>query len=97
MNQDSGGAPHITLGQPPPAGQRIGALWVLVATMPNGGEGIYGQKIGDFMFNVVAETLELRDAIEQYLRQRGSVQTARREGITLEWVEFYSGKRMEIT
>lgn len=97
MNQDDGGKPHITLGKTPDPDQRIEEVWVLVATTPEGGEGIYGQKIEDHMFNFVAENLPMKDALEDYLRQKGSVEAARRSGIKLEWVHFSSGERTEIT
>lgn len=97
MNQEDGGLPHITLGKPPEPGRRVEKVYVLVATTAEGGEGVYGQKVGDFMVNFVAEDVAMKDALEDYLRNRGSVAAARRSGIKLEWVEFGSGARTEIT
>lgn len=88
MNQDSGGLPHVTVGRPPESEERVERVWVLVAIHPDGGEGVYGQKIGDLLQNFVVSNLELKDRLEEYIRERGSVEAARREGIVLEWREM---------
>lgn len=98
MNQDDGGVPHISVGKPPRPEQRVEQVWVLVAIHPDGGEGIYGQKIGDLLQSFVVSDLELKDMLEDYLRGKGSVAVARREGIVLEWRQMaLVGEAVQIT
>lgn len=85
MDQDSGGKPHITIGETPESEDRVTDLWVLVCTMPDGGEGVYGQTVGTFMVNFIATDLATKDAMESYLREHGTVEVCRRQERTLEW------------
>lgn len=98
INGEDGGLPHIRIGVPPAPDSRITDLYVLVATNENGGEGIYGASVGNYMVNFVAESVQVRDAMEDFLRGHGSIEVCRREGIKLEWVRFgITSDRVEIT
>ena len=88
MNQDDGGSPHINVGTPPAPDDRVEKVFVLVARQPDGGEGVYGHKIGDNMYNFVTPDLGMKDMLETFLRERGTVEVCRREGIVLEWRTF---------
>jgi hypothetical protein len=98
MDQDSGGKPHIHVGDPPDPDARVSEVYVLVAVQPDGGEGIYGHKIGDNMFNFVTAELMLKDLLEKFLREQGTVEVCRRDGLKLEWRTFtLTGEPEEIT
>lgn len=98
MDQDSGGKPHINVGKPLDPEDRVELVYVLVATDRNGGEGIYGHKINDNMHNFVTQYVDIRDALEKYLRDHGTVEVCRREGIKLEWRTFTQiGEAVQIT
>jgi hypothetical protein len=98
MDQDSGGKPHINIGEDPDPDARVEEVHVLVATNPNGGEGIYGHKIGDNMYNFCTPELHMVDLLERFLREQGTVEVARREGIKLEWRTYQQvGESAEIT
>lgn len=85
MNQEDGGLPHINIGQRPDPDVRIDEVFVLVATDPNGGEGIYGHLIGDHMVNFCVSAGDLKEMLERHIRSTGSIEMCRREGIGLEW------------
>lgn len=85
MNQEDGGKPHITIGDTPEAEDRVTELWILVCIMPDGGEGVYGQTVGDFMVNFIATDLATKDAMETYLREAGTFEVCRRQDRKLEW------------
>lgn len=101
MNQEDGGVPHLNIGGAPEPEEVIEEVFILIATHPNGGEGIYGHKIEGAVQMFVAQTPSLKDAMENFLRNRGSVEMCRREGVKLEWVRFFgamsSENREEIT
>lgn len=98
MNQDSGGNPHVNIGQDPDPDARVEEVYVLVATMADGGEGIYGHKIGDNMFNFVTSQVHMVDLLEKFIREKGTVEVCRREGVKLEWRTFRQvGESAEIT
>lgn len=86
MDQDSGGKPHVTIGAMPSPEDRVSDLWVLVCVMPDGGEGIYGQSVPGFgMMNFIAAAPDVKDAMEQFIREAGSVEVCRRQNRRLEW------------
>lgn len=89
MNQDSGGKPHVTVGELPDKSDRVEELWILVAIMPDGGEGIYGQTVEGMMLNFIAQDPGTKDAMESFLRESGSVEVCRRQDRTLEWRHVY--------
>jgi hypothetical protein len=98
MPDDDLGLPHLSMGSEPPDDQRIEDAWILVAVTEAGGEGIYSQTIGKFLYNFVATEPGMKDALETYLRDRGSIEVARRMGIRLEWRPFaQDGEPVEIT
>lgn len=98
MNQDSGGQPHINVGEDPAPDARVEEVYVLVATTPEGGEGIYGHKIGNNMHNFVTPEVHMVDLLEKFLREKGTVEVCRREGVKLEWRTFQQvGESAEIT
>jgi hypothetical protein len=98
MPGDDFGKAHVTIGGEPPADQRITDCWVLVAVMESGAEGVYSQTIGKHLHNFVATEPGMKDVLEDYLRERGSIEVARREGIRLEWRHFSpDGDPVEIT
>jgi hypothetical protein len=98
MNQEDGGLPHVTVGDKPDPDERVNSVWVLVAIDPNGGEGVYGQQIGGLLQNFVVSRPDMKDALEDYIRGRGSVEVCRREGIELEWREMkQDGEVVRIT
>lgn len=90
MDQDSGGKPHIAIGGMPEPEQRVDEVYVLVAITPEGGEGIYGHKISDSMYNFVTAELHMKDLLENYLREQGTIEVVRRKGMRLEWRVFHS-------
>lgn len=85
MPSDDLGVPHIAIGAEPPDDQRIQSAWVLVAVTSTGGEGVYSQTVGKYMYNFIATEPEMKDTLEDYLRARGSIEVARKQGIRLEW------------
>lgn len=98
MPGEDGGQPHVTLGGEPPADQRVESCWVLVAVMPTGGEGVYSQELGEHMHNFVATEPGMKDMLEDHIRERGSVEVARRAGVRLEWRRMGQiGEGVEIT
>lgn len=78
-------------GEPPEPGVEVDECWALVATHPNGGEGIYGHRIGNGWTQFIAQTPAVKDTMESFLRSRGMIQHAREEGVKLEW------RRMVVT
>ena len=98
MGNDDLGVPHISLGEEPPDDQRINSAWVLVAITQSGGEGVYSQTVGRFLYNFIATEPGMKDTLEDYLRERGSIEIARQKGIRLEWRYFeFAGRAEEIT
>lgn len=85
MDQDSGGKPHVRLGNSPEPEDRVESVHVLVAIQPDGGEGIYGHVIDETMFNFATSDLAMKDLLERFIREQGSVEVCRRDGIKLEW------------
>lgn len=85
MNGEDGGKPHITIGELPTPEERVNDIWVLVCVMPDGGEGIYGQTVGQYMVNFIATDAAMKDAMETFLRESGSVEVCRRQERRLQW------------
>jgi hypothetical protein len=88
MNQEDGGRPHVHIGKLPEPDEKVDSLWVLVAINPDGGEGVYGQLVGDFWVNFAVADDETKEVLEQHLRSAGSVEVCKRDGIRLEWRRF---------
>ncbi|HXU00039.1 MAG TPA: hypothetical protein VN903_03560 [Polyangia bacterium] len=89
---------HILIGQPPEPDTEITECWALVATHTNGGEGVYGHRVQGAMQQFIATTPAMKDTMESFLRNRGVVEHARDEGITLEWRHLIvTGENEEIT
>lgn len=98
MNQEDGGSPHLMIGDLVPEDARVRQVYVLVATQPDGGEGIYAHRIGDHMFNFAVSELPLKEILERFIREKGSIEVCRREGIKLEWRTYFQvGAGEEIT
>lgn len=100
VHGEEGGVPHMTLGDPPEPEQRINHIWALIAVEEDGGEGIYGSSFGQLPVPVPAVTNSdgVKDAMEDHLRHRGSVQVSKRNKTRLEWRKFeWHGERQEIT
>lgn len=98
MGADDFGKPHKSIGGMPPVDQRVESVWVLVAIGPDGGEGIYSQTIGKYMYNFVVDDAALKDQLEDHLREQGSIEIARREKIKLIWRRFGGAEEeVEIT
>lgn len=96
MNGEDGGKPHVTLGERPDPDQKVDGVWVLVAVQPDGGEGIYGAKIGEFIRTFCVHDLDVKDGAEKYLRGVGSIEVCRREGVKLEWRRMESVGEPEV-
>lgn len=79
---------HQLVGQPPQPGAEVNECWALIATHPNGGEGVYGHKVGSGWQQFVAWTPAMKDTMESFLRNRGTINNAREEGVKLEWRPF---------
>lgn len=88
MGNDDIGIPHVSIGDLPPDDQSVDYVWVLVTVTPAGGEGIYSQTIGKYMYNFVVTEPAIKDRLEDHLRDRGSIELARRDGIKLVWRRF---------
>ena len=88
MGNDDFGIPHVSIGGLPPDGQTVDYVWVLVAVTPSGGEGVYSQTIGKYMYNFVVTEPAVKDRLEDHLREGGSIEVARRNGIKLIWRRF---------
>lgn len=88
MNNDSGGRPHISVSKPPEPETTLEEVFILIATHPNGGEGIYGHKIGENMHTFVAQDRGIKNQLEKFLRDRGSIEVCKRDGVKLEWRRF---------
>ena len=84
---DSGGNPHVDITAKLPT-EPINEVYVLVVTHSNGGEGIYGQIIGNLMVNFVTESLERKSQMESMLHQQGTYLVAEKMGLKLEWRTF---------
>lgn len=85
MNHEDGGKPHITIGELPGVDERVDDLWILVCVMPDGGEGVYGQTVGTYMVNFIATDVAMKDAMEKFLRESGTIEVCRRQRRRLEW------------
>lgn len=81
---------HVDLGHnhPPPAGQKIGGVWVLVVVHSNGGEAIYGQMIGGLMVNFVTENEKRKEQLDALLLRQKTYEVAPRIGVKLEWRRY---------
>jgi hypothetical protein len=88
VSGEEGGRPHVTIGQPPESDARVEKVYVLVGVTDNGGEGIYGHKIGDQMVSFVTDKPDLKELLERHIRDAGSIAVCRREGTRLEWRVF---------
>lgn len=81
---ENGGNPHRDVSDKAPE-EPITGVHVLVTIHPNGGEGVYGQMIGNVMTNFVAPNEERRQMLDELLRQQGTFEVAPRLGVKLEW------------
>ncbi len=92
MPGEDGGSPHINVGGDPDPEMVIDEVFILIATHPNGGEGIYGHSIADNMHWFVAQDRALKDELERFLRDRGAIEVCRRQGVKLEWRRYVDTK-----
>jgi hypothetical protein len=98
VGNDDFGTPHKSIGGLPPDDQTIDYVWVLIAVTKAGGEGVYSQTIGKYMYNFVVTDAPTKDQLEDHLREMGSIEVSRREGIKLVWRRLGSvEEEIEIT
>lgn len=96
VSGEQGGRPHVTIGEPPKPDDRINKVYVLIGVTKNGGEGIYGHKIGDQMVSFVTDRPDLKELLERHIRDVGSIEVCRREGTRLEWRTFRDTEEIEV-
>lgn len=104
---DDYGTKHIfldeSMGVPDPKPEdeaRVEQLWVLVAVHDNEGEGIFGETVEGplgipMLIQFISSFESMKERFDEKLRQDGTAEVAKRDGVRLEWRRFSATGEVE--